>query len=55
MRRRIVVLLLSSAIASLGLVGFSAAPASASCIEIVGLEEFGCINPCPPGPWYCTE
>ena len=54
MRRRIVVLLASSVIASFGLVGFSAGPASASSIE-TGIPELGCVNPCPPGPWICTQ
>ncbi|HEX2058805.1 MAG TPA: hypothetical protein VHI71_10615 [Actinomycetota bacterium] len=54
MRRRLSVLLLSSALATVGLVGLSASPASASCIE-TGIPEVGCVNPCPPGPWVCTQ
>jgi hypothetical protein len=52
MRRRIAVLLVSSAIASFGLIGFAATPASAYCIE-TGVDEIGCVWPCPPGPWVC--
>lgn len=53
MRRRIAVVLLSGVVATLGLV-FSASPASASCID-TGIPGVKCINPCPPGPWVCTQ
>ncbi|HJR46071.1 MAG TPA: hypothetical protein VJ927_10750 [Actinomycetota bacterium] len=52
MRRRLAVLLLSTALATVGLVGFSAGPAAASCIYVS--DELPCVNPCPPGPWVCT-
>ena len=54
MRRRISVLLLSSALVTFGLVGLGASPASASCID-TGIPGVPCINPCPPGPWVCTQ
>ena len=52
MRRRLVVLVLSTVVSSVGLFGL-ASHASAYCIETG--TEFGCVNPCPPGPWYCLE
>jgi hypothetical protein len=47
-----VVLLLASAISTFGLVGFTASPASAYCIE-TGVPELGCVTVCVPGPWGC--
>ena len=52
MRRRLIVLALTTVLSSVGLLGL-ASPASAYCIQTD--TEFGCINPCPPGPWHCLE
>lgn len=52
MRKRLVVVALTTLLSSFGLVGF-ASPASAYCIE-TGIDELGCVRPCIPRPgWNC--
>ncbi|MGH2807871.1 MAG: hypothetical protein ACRDKT_11420 [Actinomycetota bacterium] len=48
MRRRFVVALVMSVAATVGLVGFTATPASAYCID-TGIPGAECVWVCPPG------